>query len=399
LLDYFSVWPFFLEIALLLGIAATPLFRAADSPPIPASNRIGAFDGLRGFLALSVFFHHTAVYHDYLRTGVWASPSSRFYLLLGPAGVSMFFMITGYLFYSQLLKERGRPNWKKLYIGRIFRIIPLYWFAVALVVFGVAVHSNWHLNVSPIQFLLEIVRWSMGALFPEAPINASDFTYRITLYVTWTLRYEWFFYISLLALAIPARWRWSGVFFPPVFLCLALLHEAFAANPPTPWICVALFLIGMSTAALRNSNPNFKLRGISASIVAFALIILAFLTPQYIFMPIPELLLGAAFLLIGCGASLFGLLSTYPAQRLGNISYGIYLLQGAVFSGASSFVFVRVIDLNSPLGHWTASLLEAIALVILATLTHRFIERPGIDLGRRLVSGYSAIRETKPAEE
>jgi peptidoglycan/LPS O-acetylase OafA/YrhL len=55
----------------------------------------------------------------------------------------MFFMITGYLFYSQLLKQKGRPNWKKLYIGRIFRIIPLYWFAVALVVFGVAIHTNW----------------------------------------------------------------------------------------------------------------------------------------------------------------------------------------------------------------------------------------------------------------
>jgi peptidoglycan/LPS O-acetylase OafA/YrhL len=386
LLDYYSVWPFFLEIGLLLAIAATPLFRAADSPPIPTSNRVGTFDGLRGFLALSVFFHHTAVYHDYLQTGFWQSPSSRFYLLLGPAGVSMFFMITGYLFYSQLLREKGRPNWKKLYVGRIFRIIPLYWFAVALVLFGVAVHTRGHLNVSPIQLILEIVRWSMGALFPEAPINASDFVYRITLYVTWTLRYEWFFYLSLLALAIPARWRWSGLLFPPVFLCLALLHEVFAANPPTPWICVALFLIGMSTAALRNSYPNLKLQPIPASIAAVALIILAFLIPQYTFTPAPVLLLGTAFLLIESGANLFGLLSTYPARRLGNISFGIYLLQGAVFAGASSFDSMRALDLSSPIGHWTVSLLEAVALVSLATITHRWIERPGIDLGRRLAS-------------
>jgi peptidoglycan/LPS O-acetylase OafA/YrhL len=387
LLDYYSVWPFFLEIGLLLAIAATPLFRAADSPPIPTSNRISSFDGLRGFLALSVFFHHTAVYHDYLRTGIWRSPTSRFYLLLGPAGVSMFFMITGHLFYSQLLKEKGRPNWKKLYIGRIFRIIPLYWFAVVLVVLGVLVHTHGHLNVSPIQFFFEIVRWSLGALFPEAPINASDFTYRITLYVTWTLRFEWFFYLSLLALAIPARWRWSGLLFPPIFLCAALLHEVFAAKAPTPWICVALFLIGMSTAAIRNSYPNLKLQTVAASLAAVALIFVAFLIPQYTFTPIPELLLGAAFLLIASGADLFGLLSTYPARRLGNISFGIYLLQGAVFAGASSFSFIRALDLSSPIGHWTVSLIEAIALVALATLTHRFVERPAIDLGRRLVSG------------
>ena len=387
MLDYYSVWPFFLEIGLLLAIAATPLFRAADSPPIPTSNRISSFDGLRGFLALSVFFHHTAIYHDYLRTGIWQSPTSRFYLLLGPAGVSMFFMITGYLFYAQLLKEKGRPNWKKLYIGRIFRIIPLYWFAVVLVVLGVLVHTHGHLNVSPIQFFFEIVRWSLGALFPEAPINASDFTYRVSLYVTWTLRFEWFFYLSLLALAIPSRWRWSGLLFPPIFLCAALLHEVFAAKAPTPWICVALFLIGMSTAAIRNSYPNLKLQTVAASLAAVALIFVAFLIPQYTFTPIPELLLGAAFLLIESGADLFGLLSTYPARRLGNISFGIYLLQGAVFAGASSFSFIRALDLSSPIGHWTVSLIEAIALVALATLTHRFVERPAIDLGRRLVSG------------
>lgn len=399
MLDYYSVWPFFLEIGLLLAIAATPLFRAADSPPIPTSNRIGSFDGLRGFLALSVFFHHTAVYHDYLRTAFWRSPTSRFYLLLGPAGVSMFFMITGYLFYAQLLREKGRPNWKKLYVGRIFRIIPLYWFAVALVVLGVLVHTQGHLNVSPLQFFLEIFRWSLGALFPEAPINASDFAYRITLYVTWTLRFEWFFYLSLLALAIPARWRWSSLLFPPIFLCLALLHEVFAAKAPTPWICVALFLTGMSTAAIKYVKPNLKLQAVPASLAAIALIIAAFLVPQYTFTPIPELLLGSAFLLIGYGADLFGLLSTYPARRLGNISFGIYLLQGAIFAGASSFSFIRAFDLDSPLGHWTVSLLEAIALVILATLTHRWIERPGIDLGRRFVAAHSAMREPQPARE
>jgi peptidoglycan/LPS O-acetylase OafA/YrhL len=386
LLDYFSVWPFFLEIGLLLALAATPLLRAADAPPIPAASRIGAFDGLRGFLALSVFFHHTAVYHDYLRTGIWASPTSRFYLLLGPFGVSMFFMITGYLFYSQLLKENGRPNWKKLYIGRIFRIIPLYWFAVLLVLFGVLVHTHGHLNVRPIQLFLEIVRWSLGPVFQEAPINGSIFTYRITLYATWTLRYEWFFYLSLLALAIPARWRWSGLSLPPILLCAALLHEVFAANTPTPWICVALFLIGMSTAAIKTAKPDLRVEGSIASLAVIAVLIAAFFAADNIFRPAPELFLGAAFLLIGCGTNLFGLLSSYPATRLGNISYGIYLLQGAVFAGASSLSFVRFLDLSSPIGHWSVSLLESIALVVLAALAHRFIERPGIDLGRRLVS-------------
>jgi len=116
--------------------------------------------------------------------------------------------------------------------------------------------------------------------------------------------------------------------------------------------------------------------------------IAAFLSARdVIYRPIPVLLLGAAFLLIGLGTDFFGLLLTRPARRLGNISYGVYLLQGAVFAGASSFAWIRVLDLGSPLGHWAVSLLEAVVLVVLATLTHRFIERPGIDLGRKIVSG------------
>jgi peptidoglycan/LPS O-acetylase OafA/YrhL len=41
----------------------------------------------------------------------------------------------------------------------------------------------------------------------------------------------------------------------------------------------------------------------------------------------PIILLGGAFFLIANGASLFGLLNTKPAVRLGNVSYGLYLLQ------------------------------------------------------------------------
>ena len=387
MLDFFSVWPFFVEIGLLLVLVATPVFRAADSPPIPATNRIETFDGLRGFLALSVFFHHSVVYHDYLRTGNWNAPESHFYLLVGPAGVAAFFMITGYLFYAQLLKAGGKPDWTKLYVGRAFRILPLYWFAVALVFAGVMVHCGGHFAEPPLRVLFELIRWSLGSLFPEAPVNGSDFVYRITLYVTWTLRYEWFFYFSLLLLAIAARWRWSGILLPPVLLCVSLLHEAMSPNTPSPWSCVALFSIGMSVAAIRSACPGLRLRGTMASLCVVALWIGAIAAARdVIFRPVPILLLGAAFLLIGLGSDLFGILLCRPARRLGNVSFGIYLLQGAVFAGMSAFGWIKALDLRSPLGHWAVTTLEAIALVVLATLTHALLERPAIDLGRRLVA-------------
>ncbi len=97
-MGFYSVWPFFGCLAVLLALARLPVFTAVDTPPSPHFNRVATLDGLRGFLALAVFFHHAAIYHRFLLDGVWALPPSRFYALLGPVGVSVFFMITGYLF-------------------------------------------------------------------------------------------------------------------------------------------------------------------------------------------------------------------------------------------------------------------------------------------------------------
>ena len=396
-MGYFSVWPFFPEIGLLLAIVSTPLFRVADSPPIPTSSRVENFDGLRGFLALCVFFHHAATYQQYWRYGTWGYPPSRFYGLLGRDGVCVFFMITGFLFYSQLLKAKGRPDWKKLYIGRIFRILPLYWFAVALVLLGVVLHTGWHLNVSSPSLLAQLARWSAGGIFGKVPINGYADTARLIVYVTWSLRFEWIFYLSLIVLALPTQSRLIGLLLPPALLCMAIVLELLAAQP-TPLILVALFLIGMSTAAFREANPGFRIRGVLSGIAVIIFFILSFDIFPRLYRPLPLLMLGVAFFLIAIGEDLFGLLSSGPAKRLGNISYGIYLLQGPVFAATFAFSSIRAFELSSPIAHFCVSMLAATALIALATLAHAFIERPGIDLGRRLVSKSDATGSLAPLQ-
>src|SRR6202000_3422682 len=95
LLGYYSAWPFFLEVGLLFAIVSMPLFRSIDSPPPRAANRILAFDGLRGLMALAIFFHHTAVYHQYLEQGIWEYPPNGFYLYIGRCGLGIFFFVSG----------------------------------------------------------------------------------------------------------------------------------------------------------------------------------------------------------------------------------------------------------------------------------------------------------------
>src|SRR5258708_2116203 len=119
-MGFYSVWPYFTGMAVILLVASTPLLNWADTPPKAVPARVLTMDGLRGFLALGVFFHHAAIYHQYSQTGKWYLPPSRFYADLGPIGVAMFFMVTGYLFWTQMLKAEGKPNLAKLYLGRIF---------------------------------------------------------------------------------------------------------------------------------------------------------------------------------------------------------------------------------------------------------------------------------------
>jgi peptidoglycan/LPS O-acetylase OafA/YrhL len=61
-------------------------------------------DGLRGLLAISVFFVHAACHYAWLTTGEWTA-RPKFYNFLGQASVWCFFMITGFLFWSKVLRS------------------------------------------------------------------------------------------------------------------------------------------------------------------------------------------------------------------------------------------------------------------------------------------------------
>ena len=68
-------------------------------------NRISNIDGLRGYLALGVFFHHFIITYYWQNTGIWQRSPENFYNNLAELSVSMFFMITGYLFFKVILKN------------------------------------------------------------------------------------------------------------------------------------------------------------------------------------------------------------------------------------------------------------------------------------------------------
>ncbi|WP_124381834.1 acyltransferase [Ralstonia sp. SET104] len=380
----FSIWPAFFIIAACLALV-TPArpWVFLDAPPSQSSARYTSLDGLRGFLALAVVMHHTSITYGYVQTGIWQLPPSSFYAMLGQVGVAVFFMITAFLFWGRLLDEGSRINWAALYCNRFFRIVPLYLAAVAFMFAVVAHRTGFQLHVPVTQLVGELFQWILPSIIKVPPgINGYAGPGLILAGVTWTIYYEWLFYLSLPLLAVGAKSRSPAAFLPIIAFLLIYSQNIFDSIDR---YFIALFFCGMFAASMARRSPNIlgdnKMKSVACVVLLFAV----FLRYDTAYAWGPVLLLGAFFLLISSGATLFGLLKSRGAQRLGNISYSIYLLQGPVLVVLFSQKILGKYALQSPEHYWLVALLVSLILVCISTVTYRFIEKPGISLGRQLI--------------
>ena len=376
-------WAFFVLVALAWAVARLPLFRAVDSPPDGPQHFVSV-DGLRGFLALAVFVYHLVVTHRFIDDGVWQAPDSRFQALLGPIGVSMFFMITGFLFWGKLLRCQGAPRWLSLYIGRLMRIGPLYLAVVVAMLVIVALRTGLQLHDPAQDVLSSVLRWlALGVLDSQPDVNGYPARH-VLAGVTWTIHYEWLFYASLLVIAPFARGRRHGVFVAIALVTCVLgklvwhMHSMGLA---------ALFLYGMAVASLLH-EPRWRalsqrLSPRQWSMLVLACMVAVFAVPGGGYGSLVGALLALAFGAVCTGATLFGLLTSAPARRLGAISYGLYLMQGLVLTLVFAIAPLRSAAIASVAVYWAAGAACLLLLLLAALAAHLAIERPGIALGVR----------------
>jgi peptidoglycan/LPS O-acetylase OafA/YrhL len=231
-----------------------------------------------------VFFHHAAIYHGLFLIHSWDHPPSRFYTYLGPIGVSMFFMVSGYLFWKPLVRARSKPDWLQFFVARVFRIGPLYVVAVSVALTIAFVKSGLVVHVPYPRLAYELARWilSLGSA-GAGSFNGLDEP-DVLLGVTWTIQWEWCFYFSLPLLAIAARKKRAHLPFTCVALALCLLWlivsgPIHSTDRPTAAL-VTLFLLGMLCASLRENEFALKLEEPTASLILLALMAMTFVFPK-----------------------------------------------------------------------------------------------------------------------
>jgi peptidoglycan/LPS O-acetylase OafA/YrhL len=303
----------------------------------------------------------------------------------GFVGVDVFFVISGYLITSILLRELAAGKFSILgfYERRARRILPaLFLVILACLPFAWAWMLPWEFQdfgrsvVAVTLFGSNILFWSQGGYFAASAEGN-------TLLHTWSLAVEEQYYI-LFPLALGILWRFGLRVTAGIFILIGLISIGLSewgwrnyptANfyllPTRAWELLAGSLLALWLA--RRCAPRGALAeaGSAAGIVMILYAILSFDKTT----PFPGLWgllpVGGTVLVVLCAshATWVGrLLSLRPVVGIGLISYSAYLWHQPLFA------FARIRTMSHP----SPKLMLALATLslVLAWISWRYVERP-----------------------
>lgn len=387
--------------------------------------RIHYLDGLRGWAALFVLFHHLllAFAPDGHEAALQASPVSAplGFLTDGPLAVAIFFILSGIVLTAAVTaaqEKHQRPRLLPLLLKRWLRLgLPI--FAAGLLVLalfvlewdrsiaiGWASESTWMREFFPPGYspaLPAILREAfIGAFVGPTPPHDP---------VLWTIRIEFAgsVLIFVLALLIPA----GGTRLLAALVCgigLALLPSGLPEKFPLGWIgnYCALFALGMALHELarfdrRRDRPSSEWRdaaGLTLIMLGLCLYPLFGIriydlagAPPDIAQPIlGGSQLRAALVVLGVllSPTLQQVLSNAFSAFLGRISFGLYLLHAPLIWSVGGLTYL---PLAQDFGHVPAALTASGCVIVLAlgaaALFRGYVEQPAMAISGR-VAGRAA---------
>lgn len=379
-MDHLS--PIFCVVIYIIAFGTAYLIKS-NSTTIVQNGRHESVDGLRGFLALGVFIHHSAAWGQYFYKGNWDLSKSNLYSQFGQVSVSFFFMITSFLFITKLLDSREKGfQWKKFFIGRAYRLMPMYYISVLLVIIIVMYLDDWNVRIPGIDFFTSIGHWLLFTIFKTTHINGAQYTSLINGGIQWSLWYEWLFYISLPLLSLlilKVKPKIGYLLFGVAFIVSFYLFR--------PVLSYHIYsFIGGVVAALLLKFTTFheRIGDIYKSIIILVCLILIgqFNTTSNV---LCIFLITIAFSLVATGTTVFGILKNSTLKFLGEICYSTYLLHCILLYSVFffGFTFAKIKE-YSPFEYCLIIFSIVPALVAISFLSYKYIEKPFIERGKRV---------------
>ena len=360
--------------------------------------RLDFLDALRGLAALYVVIYHMILLpQPNLQVPRWAEKFAH----AGGTGVTLFFIVSAFsLYYTMPLRERDGRLLLSFYLHRFFRIAPLFYFLIVVSM----VRDYWEFGVlhSATDILLLVsfafnlfpgeqegfvwAGWTIGvemvfyAFFPliyklvRNTGNAVAFTFASLL--AWMV-----LGLALDYIVMPQEWKqsilqWSTFRHFPIFAVGAVVYHLFVT-------CV------------RDRETTDGLRPMGNALLVGGIFTFAALLQGWL----PNLFgdsyywQGVAFglLFLGLAFAPWRVLVNSLTSYLGKISYSVYLTHTTAIYFLAP-VYHAIYDRSSSMtvGFLGSLLLTLIVVLPVSALTYRFIEVPGINLGKRLMKTLKA---------
>ncbi|MCU4675454.1 acyltransferase [Catenovulum sp. 2E275] len=301
----------------------------------------------------------------------------------GFVGVDVFFVISGYLITSIILKESAQEKFslKLFWLKRIRRIWPALYCVlfVSTLLFAFIYPINLYHNFIQSAFTTQVFAsniyfWSQGGYFGSAHELKP-------LLHTWSLSIEEQFYIFFPLLLIGLK-RWLAQYtlyvigtMTIISLILCIFYTNYDSNAAFYWIPFRAWELGIGAcAAIYGKNISKPNIASITSILGLALIIISVFTFDHL-TPFPSYsallpTTGALLILLSNSPTILvnKILSSSPFTFIGKISYSVYLWHWPIVVLAFWFF---------PEGH-SAHVIISIVLLsyLLGYLSYRFIETP-----------------------
>jgi peptidoglycan/LPS O-acetylase OafA/YrhL len=359
---------------------------------------MGHIDSLRGIAALLVAVFHIAqyfmAYPSVAAHGDLLSEVSH-QLGFGRLGVIVFFAISGFVI-CPTLRGDHYSGVRRFAISRFFRLFPAFWTSMLLVIV-----VNQFVIASPLN---------MRQVLGNIPMFYTLFGVEPLLGVYWTLEVELIFYLLCVALFL-VGWLHQPVVLFSFTMVLMGISEWIFSHPDIrygittsmrgawvwtflPWNLAIMFWGGLFRMWYDNPGERTDLGRISVPLafLVFTSLIAIVMRPTLLiatWIVQDKLWAIHEMLPIILGVGLFVLCVKYVELKnrflawLGTISYSLYLLHIVVIE-----IMIKVFSTYYPqwmgfhLGVYV--LIGIAATILLSALVYYAIEKPAINVGRRL---------------
>ncbi|RLJ17818.1 hypothetical protein DJ031_13260 [bacterium endosymbiont of Escarpia laminata] len=374
-------------------------------------RRIREIEGLRAFLALWVLISHVLGAAGYTSEIVEGLPQL---LILGNYAVDIFIIISGFVIF--LLIDQVRGNYSTYITQRFFRLYPLLFvlFLVAVILAPLEMEnisqSGAYLieqNIEKLTYKLDIRNDWLGfnilthltMLHGMVPEKWVPFVPGAFLGPAWSISLEWQFYLVAPLLFSLAATRGRFARLGVIVACLATYIIARKLLPRVEYgaflpFHIEFFFFGACSYFIYRHLHNSVIKPDFLFPTAMATVVMIYFTSGHDFrlFPIAVWLVFFALMLEPKESLSHRIIAPIFLNRislwLGKVSYSIYLLHTLVITLISS-VLLSYFDLARGDYFLLLFVSTLIMTMIFSWLTYRYIEKPGIILGKKLSSRFN----------